>query len=116
VQIGSTTGTVESVGLRITTLRTDDGALRVIPTASSRILQLRRRRTRRAWTCRSRATSPIDRAIATLREVGEAWARESGVALDSPQVPGIMGFSGGDILLRLTVRVTPEQRLPVEAS
>src|ERR1041384_8139565 len=31
VQIGSATGTVESIGLRITTLRMDDGALRVIP-------------------------------------------------------------------------------------
>jgi hypothetical protein len=26
-----------------------------------------------------------------------------------------MGFSGGDVILRLTVRVTPEQRLLVEA-
>src|SRR5205823_7566869 len=31
VQVGSSTGTVESIGLRITTIRMDDGALRVIP-------------------------------------------------------------------------------------
>ena len=47
--------------------------------------------------------------------MGEAWARESGAALESPQVPGIMGFSGGDVLPRLTVRVAPERRLTVEA-
>jgi hypothetical protein len=59
--------------------------------------------------------APVDRAIALLREVGETWARESGAALETPQVPGIMGFSGGDVLLRLTVRVAPERRLPIEA-
>src|SRR3954469_23488208 len=115
VQVGTSTGTVESIGLRITTLRMDDGALRVIPNGQLTEFS--------SFSAGMRATVdvpvsrevPIDRAIALLREVGETWARESGAALDSPQVPGIMGFSGGDVLLRLTVRVAPERRLPIEA-
>jgi small conductance mechanosensitive channel len=31
IQVGSTTGTVESVGLRVTKLRLQDGALRIVP-------------------------------------------------------------------------------------
>jgi len=117
VQIGSATGTVESIGLRITTLRTGEGALRVIPngqlteftsyTAGGSVLAV-------AEVPVAREV-PIERAIAVLREVGETWARESGAALESPQVPGIMGFSGGDVLLRLIARVMPERRLSAEA-
>jgi len=117
VQIGSATGTVESIGLRITTLRTGEGALRVIPngqlteftsyTAGGSVLAVVEVPVAREV--------PIERAIAVLREVGETWARESGAALESPQVPGIMGFSGGDVLLRLIVRVAPERRLSTEA-
>jgi small conductance mechanosensitive channel len=116
VQIGSATGTVESIGLRITTLRMDDGALRVIPNG-----QLTEFSSYSAGGARATVDVPVsrdvpvERAIALLREVGETWARESGAALDRPDVPGIMGFSGGDVLLRLTVRVAPERRLPTEA-
>jgi small conductance mechanosensitive channel len=58
---------------------------------------------------------PVERASAVLREVGEGWARESGAALDRPEVVGIMGFSGGDVIIRLGVRVAPERRLAAEA-
>jgi small-conductance mechanosensitive channel len=58
---------------------------------------------------------PVDRALAVLDEVGEAWARESKAALDRPQAHGIMAFSGGDAVLRLMVRVPPARRLAAEA-
>jgi small-conductance mechanosensitive channel len=116
VQIGGTTGIVESIGLRVTTVRTDDGALRVVP--NGQITEFANYSAGGARAVGGGAVSrdvPVDRALAALAEVGEAWARESGAALDRPLVPGIMGFSGGDVILRLTVRVTPEQRLLVEA-
>jgi small-conductance mechanosensitive channel len=115
VQVGTSTGTVESIGLRITTLRMDDGALRVIPNGQLTEFSSFSGGVRAIVDVPVSRDAPIDRAIALLREVGEAWARESGAALESPQVPGIMGFSGGDVLLRLTVRVAPERRLPIEA-
>jgi moderate conductance mechanosensitive channel len=116
VQIGSTSGTVESIGLRITTVRTDDGALRVIPNG-----QLTEFSTFSAGGARAvvevpvSRDVPVERALAVLREVGETWARESGAALEHLPGVGIMGFSGGDILLRLTVRVAPEGRPSAEA-
>jgi small conductance mechanosensitive channel len=116
VQVGGATGSVESIGLRITTIRMDDGALRVIPNGL-----LTEFSTYSAGGVRAVVDVPIsrdvpvDEALALLREVGEAWARESGAALDRPEVPGIIGFSGNDVVLRLTVRTAPERRLAAEA-
>jgi hypothetical protein len=55
-----------------------------------------------------------ERLLALLREAGETWARASGAALDAPTVQGIMRFSGGDAVLRLSVRVDPSRRLDAE--
>ena len=118
VQIGAITGTVESIGLRITTIRLDDGALRVIPNGQlTEFTSLSTGGGVRALVDVPIAREvPVDRASAVLREVGEAWARESGAAaLESPPTVGIMGFSGGEVLLRLTMRVAPERRLAAEA-
>ncbi|HEY2996657.1 MAG TPA: mechanosensitive ion channel family protein [Methylomirabilota bacterium] len=117
VQVGTSTGTVESIGLRITTIRMDDGALRVIPNGqmtefSSYSAGGGVRATVDVPVARE---IPVERASAVLREVGEGWARESGAALDRPEVVGIMGFSGGDVIIRLGVRVAPERRLAAEA-
>lgn len=116
VQIGPATGTVESIGVRVTTVRTDDGALRVVPNGQITEFANYRENGARALVDVPLARDvPVARALTVLAEVGEAWARESGAALDRPEVPGIMGFSGGDAILRLTVRVAPEQRLAAEA-
>ena len=116
VQVGPNAGTVESIGLRVTTLRMDDGGLRVIPNG-----QLTEFATYSAGAARATVDVPVarevplDRAVERLREAAAAWARESGDALDQPQVPGIMGFSGGDVVLRVTARVAPERRQAAEA-
>lgn len=116
VQIGATTGTVESIGLRVTTVRTDDGALRVVPNGQiTEFANYSAGGVRAVVDVSVARDVPVDRALAVLAEVSEAWARESRVALDRPQVPGIMGFSGGEVNLRVTVRVSAEQRLAAEA-
>ena len=116
VQVGTSTGTVESIGLRITTIRMDDGALRVIPNG-----QLTEFSTYSAGGVRATVDVPVareipvERALAVLREAAETWARESGAALDRPDVVGIMGFSGGDTIVRVGARVAPSTRLAAEA-
>jgi len=96
--------------------RGPDGALRVIPNG-----QLTEFSTYSAGGVRAvvdvpvARDVPVDRTLALLGEVGAAWARESGVALDRPEPQGIIGWSGGDVVLRLTARVPPERRLAAEA-
>ena len=115
VQIGVTTGTVESIGLRVTTVRTDDGALRVVPNGQiTEFANYSAGGVRAIVEVPVSRDVPIEQALAVLAEVGTAWAGESGAALDRPLVPGIIGFSGGDVILRLTVRVEPEHRLAAE--
>ncbi len=116
VQIGATTGTVESIGLRVTTVRTDDGALRVVPNGQiTDFANYSAGGARAVVDVPVSRDVPVDQALFVLAEVSAAWAQESRVALDRPQVPGIMGFSGGEVILRVTVRVPAEQRFAAEA-
>jgi small-conductance mechanosensitive channel len=116
VQIGPASGTVESIGLRVTTVRTLDGGLRVVPNGQiTEFANYSAGGARAVVDVPVGRDVPIEQAVATLTEVGETWAQASGLALDRPHVPGIMGFSGGEALLRLTVRVAPEHRLAAEA-
>ena len=115
VQIGATTGLVESMGLRVTTVRTEDGAVRVLPNGLiTDFANYGAGGMRASVEVPIARDVPVDEALAVLGEIGEAWERESGAALDRSLVPGIMGISGGEVILRLTVRVAPEQRLAVE--
>ena len=86
IQVGTATGTVESIGLRVTKLRLPDGAVRVVPNG----------------------------ALTEFTNFSAGWARATGAALDAPSVQGIMRFSGGDAVLRLTVRVDPSRRVDAE--
>jgi small conductance mechanosensitive channel len=115
VQIGAVTGTVESIGLRVTTVRMDDDALRIVPNGLiADFTNLSAGGLRVAVDVPLSRDVPAARALAVLEEIGEAWARESGAALDRPRAHGIMGWSGGDAMFRLTVRVAPERRLAAE--
>ena len=115
VQIGATTGVVESMGLRVTTVRTEDGALRVVPNGQiTEFANYGVGGMRASVEAPIAREVPVEEALAVLAEIGEAWARETGGALDRSLVPSMMGFSGGEAILRLTVRVVPEQRLAVE--
>ena len=115
VQIGATTGVVESIGLRITTLRTDDGALRVVPNGQiTEFANYSEGGARAVVDIPLAREVPVDPAIAVLAEVATAWAGDAGLVLDQPPVAGIIGFSGGEVILRLTVRVASERRLAVE--
>jgi small-conductance mechanosensitive channel len=112
VQIGSYTGTVESTGLRVATVRLDDGALRVVPNGQLTEFANYSLGVAKAIVDVPVAREvPVARALAVLAEVGADWAGE---ALDRPEAQGIIGWSGGDTLLRLTARVPPERRQAVE--
>ncbi|HEX9820514.1 MAG TPA: mechanosensitive ion channel family protein [Methylomirabilota bacterium] len=115
VQIGATSGTVESIGLRVTTVRMEDHALRIVPNGLiGEFANLSAGGVRVAVDVPVSRDVPVARALAVLEEVGEAWARES-ATLDRPRAHGIMGWSGGDVILRLTVQLAPERRLAAEA-
>jgi hypothetical protein len=60
-------------------------------------------------------TVDAERALSVLREVADAWARDTRAALEPPVTQGIIRFSGGgDAVLRLMARVEPGRRQDAE--
>lgn len=116
IKVGDHTGTVESIGLRVTRLRMLDGAVRVVPNGLLTDFANYSSGWARALVDVGVPRSvDVERALAVLREVGETWARETGAALDPPVAQGIMRFSGGgDAVLRLSIRVEAGRRLDAE--
>ncbi len=117
VQVGDHAGTVEAIGLRVTQLRMLDGSMRVVPNGQLTDFTNRSRGWARVIVD---VTMPrdvdVDWALAALRRAGEEWAAASGAALAPPETQGIMGWSGGDMQLRLMVKVDPSRRVEAEAA
>ena len=116
IEVGAHTGTVESIGLRVTKMRLLNGAVRVVP--NGELTQFTNHH--RGW---GRAVVDVAvpyevsvaRALGVLQQVAATWARETGLALEPPQAQGVIRFGDGDMGLRLMVKVEPARRFDVEA-
>ncbi|MBI2204631.1 MAG: mechanosensitive ion channel family protein [Candidatus Rokubacteria bacterium] len=115
VEIGGHRGTVETIGLRVTRLRQDDGSIRVVPNGLlNDFVNLSVGFARATVDVTVGHAADLPRALATLRATAEGWAGETGAALESPEVPGIMKITGGDVVLRVSVKVDPARRFAAE--
>jgi small conductance mechanosensitive channel len=115
VEIGGHRGTVEAIGLRVTRVRQDDGSMRVVPNGLlNDFVNLSIGFARAGVDVTVGPAADLARALATLRATADAWAAETGAALESPEVPGIMKITGGDVVLRVTVKVDPTRRFAAE--
>lgn len=117
IEVGSYTGVVESIGLRVTTLRTFAGALRIIPNGElTQFSNLSRGWGRAVVEVGVGYEEDVARALEVLDRVGKEWAASpSGRrALEPPQADGIIRFGDGEIVLRVHVKVDPQGRLAVE--
>jgi hypothetical protein len=56
----------------------------------------------------------VPRALGLLRRVAEAWATETGTALEPPEAHGIMRITGGDVVLKVQVKLDPDERSAAE--
>lgn len=115
VEIGSHTGTIEAIGLRVTRLRMPDGALRITPNGQlTEFSNFNRGWSRAIVDVALPHDVNVDRALAVLDRVGEEWARDTGAALAPPQTEGIVSFKGNTMVLRLVVNVDPVRRVGTE--
>jgi small conductance mechanosensitive channel len=116
IKVGDHTGTVESIGLRVTRLRMLDGAVRVVPNGLlTDFANYSAGWARAIVDVGVPRTVDVERALGVLREVADGWVRETRAALDPPVVQGIMKFSGGgDAVVRLLVRVESGRRTETE--
>ena len=89
IEVGSQTGTVETIGLRVTTLRLRNGALRVVPNgALTEFTRYGQGRVRALVEVSLPPGTDLSRAAAVLQRIGAEWAA-------SPAVTG-QDSAGGD--------------------
>jgi len=117
VNIGSTTGTVEEIGVRLVKVRKFDGELVMIPAGEIRTFGNRSVN----W---ARVVVPVglsydqdvDAVLPVINEVAQAWASENEAILleDEPQVQGLLDFGDSSVTARVVVQVTPGEQFAAE--
>ncbi len=115
IEIGNQVGTVEAIGLRVTQIRTLRGAVRVVPNGElTQFANYNRGWARAVVDVGVAWEEDVRRALETLQAVGRSWAQETGLALEAPEVQGIVRFGDAEIVLRLQVKVPPARRDEIE--
>jgi moderate conductance mechanosensitive channel len=116
VSFGNSAGVVEEVGLRVTKYRTFSGELWVIPNGEIRAFGNSNRQWMRAVVAVAVAyEQDVGKAMHILEEVGKVWAAERrDIALEPPQVQGILSFDESSVTLRLVVKVKSSQQATTE--
>jgi moderate conductance mechanosensitive channel len=111
IEVGGHTGTVESIGLRVTTMRVLSGALRVVPNGElTQFANYNRGWARAIVDVGVPYDTDVRRALDTLERVGREWSPETGLALEPPRAQGIIRFGESAMMLRLVVKVAPPAR------
>ena len=115
IEVGSHVGTVESIGLRVTKLRMLNGAQRVIPNGElTQFANYNKGWARAVLDVTVAYDVDVRRALELLERLAREWGRETGLALEDPQAPGIVRFGDGELGLRLMVKVPADKRAEAE--
>jgi len=117
VNIGSTIGTVQEIGVRLVKVRKFDGELVMIPAGEIRTFGNKSM----DW---ARVVVPVglsygqdvDTILPIMEEVAGEWAAEHEEILleDSPTVQGLMDFGDSSVTARVVVQVKPGEQYPAE--
>ena len=111
VDLGEITGTVESVGLRVTRLRDADGTVWYLRNGEVQRVGNRSQGTARAVLDVGLGTgTDLARAQALLLDVARVLAKDpdfAGVVIDEPQVWGLEAVTADGVAVRLVVRTQP---------
>lgn len=111
IKVGNYAGTVEKMDLRRTVLRGLDGSVVVIPNGEVRVVtNLTKEWSRVVMDIGISYDEDIDRALETMRRVGEEMAADEEVGkliLEPPEVLGVEALAESQITLRMLVKTLP---------
>ena len=114
VDVGEVTGTVERVGLRITTIRDISGTLWFVPNGEiSRVGNMSQLWARVILDIEVAYDTDIGRAIEVIAEVADelrSEAREDATIIDAPEVWGVESLGSSAIAIRLAVKTEPSEQ------
>jgi small conductance mechanosensitive channel len=116
ITIGSMTGTVEDIGLRITKIRAFNGDLYIIPNGEVKTVTNHSRGNSLATVDIGIAYEvDADRAITVLNEVvSEYFKNNSESIANSPKVLGITKFNESEVVIRVIAETKPLKHWEVE--
>jgi small conductance mechanosensitive channel len=116
IEVGPTEGTIESIGLRTTQLRSFNGVLHTIPNG-----ELTRLGNYNRGFCRAivELQLPADRdareIMRRIDEVAQAWAGDrSDIVLVAPQVLGLFDLKASGVTVKIVVKVKPQTHWAAE--
>ncbi|HEX3648414.1 MAG TPA: mechanosensitive ion channel domain-containing protein, partial [Pseudonocardiaceae bacterium] len=114
VDFGQATGTVESVGLRVTTVRDYAGTVWYVRNGEiQRVGNSSQGFAVAVVDLPVHYTTDVNRALRLLTQVAEEATSESPLSadvLEPPQVLGVQGITTENITLRMTVKVRPARQ------
>lgn len=118
ITVGDISGTVERVGLRITQLRGFDGTLHVVPNG-----ELTKFGNANRGFCRALVTVDMayeqdtQKGLSLAAEAARRWYEANReLALEPPEVQGIVAFGESGVRIRVVAKVQPMQHWQAERS
>lgn len=108
---GSTSGTVENFGMRVTVLRDGSGALHFIPNGSiSRVSNMTHGYSKTVFTIGAGYREDPDEVIAVIEKVLAEFAADADWAdslLDAPSVLGVDSLGESEVSFKVSIKVSP---------
>ncbi len=116
ITIGTMTGTVEDIGLRITKIRAFNGDLHIIPNGEVKTVTNHSKGNSLAIIDVGIAyEADAERAISVLNGLMEEYYRNnSEIIVEKPAVLGIIKLSESEVVIRITVQTKPLQHWETE--
>lgn len=113
---GKVAGVVEYIGLRATHIRAFDGTLNVVPNGEFTVIGNWNRDWMRAIVAVDLAyEQDTERGMAVARQVADQWFSENqDVALEPPEVQGILAFGESGVTVRILAKVRPLEHWKTE--
>lgn len=116
ITVAEHAGLVERIGIRTTQIRKYNGELWTIPNGQIQMFGNANRDFMRAIVeVGVGYAGDLERAIAVMQKVGEAWVAEHpDLALGPPEVQGVMEFRDTAVTIRLAIKVKPLEHWAAE--
>lgn len=116
VTIGSATGDVEDIGLRITKIRAFNGDLHIIPNGEIKtVINHSRGNSLAIIDIGIAYEADINKAIKVLNDIGERYYENNkDRVVELPSVLGITGFGDSDVKIRMIVKTVSLKHWSVE--
>ena len=110
------TGQVDSVGIRVTKIRSFDGKLWYVPNGKIQVVGNMSREWVRAIANVSLAyEEDVARGLKAMQEVGESWAADNAeLCVEAPEVQGVVVLADSSVNVRLVGKVAPGQHWAIE--